>query len=283
MSANNPVAFRPLHESHAIEQVEISVHFANVLSEEVLRAGAASMVQFKAELGGQQDITGVNFSVGPGGVAPMALPSFQGQARFFTDNAGVLVKELRLEAQAIVFRSQRYTRWNALWAEAGRYLEALLTCAGDAQIASLNLRYTDKFLWQSSARSCRSDLLLRRDSPYVAPRVFDADDLWHCHSGRFERLTDTVQRLEVVDLDCIDEGPDHSGMEPKRAVLITTSVSDRFNRPGYYAVDFPARQALTGVHEVFDNLHSQVKSVFSQIITDEIALAIGMNDADASA
>ncbi|MFN9476405.1 TIGR04255 family protein [Acidovorax sp.] len=280
MSANNPVAFRPLHESHAIEQVVISVHFANVLPEEVLRAGAASMLQFKKELGGQQDITGVNLSLGPGGVAPMVLPSFQGQARFATDNAGVLLKELRLEAQAIVFRSQRYTRWNALWKEAGKYLEALLACAGDAQIASLNLQYTDKFLWQSSPGSCRSDLLLRRDSPFVAPRIFDAGDLWHCHSGRFERLNDAVQRLEIVDLDCIDEGPEQPGTEPTRAVLITTSVSDRFNRPGYHAVDFPARQALAGINEVFNNLHTQVKSVFSQIITDEISDSIGMNDVD---
>lgn len=275
------VGFKPLHEAHAIEQLIAAVQFDRPIDDAAIRAVSEVMTRFQDALPGRSEIRGMGFQVGPLGVTPIApstseLPS--GVVRTLSDGRGVVVKELRVDRQSVVFRSLVYTRWDAVWGEAGRYLSELLPVLGETNVAAYSLAYVDKFVWSGTPETCRPALLLRQGSPYISPGIFDATDLWHCHSGRFVTSGGPSRRLEVVDLDCVDETD--SGMsdaKPVRVVRISTTITDQFNQPGFQSVTMPAAQGTAHLERGFVELHTLLKTVFAAIVSDEAATQVGLN------
>lgn len=274
--------FCPLHAAHAIEQVVVSIGFEGPLASDVVRLGTEALGQFQSTLPGNQDLLGIGLHIGPGGMLPnLPAPSVEGKSRFVVDGAGVMLKELRLDKNSLVFRSQAYTRWNDLWGEAWSYFKPILCAMSAAEIGSFGLHYTDVFKWAGDLSEFGCSSLLKENSPYIAPRIFQCRDLWHCHSGQFLRMNEAVQRLEVVDLDCVDEDRDNgSGVQVNsRVVRISTFIGDRFNREGYSKTSLSAKESVQVFEERFDDLHKQIKNVFSEIISEKYAKLVGLNNA----
>lgn len=275
--------FRPVHEAHAIEQLVATVQFEQPLADDAIRAAMDVMSRFNDVLPGRNEIRGMGFQIGPQGVTPIAsrisgVPD--GIVRTFSDGRGVVVKELRLDRQSLVFRTLTYTRWDAVWGEARRYFEVLLPIFGGINIAAYALSYVDKFIWTGSLEKCRPIALLKPSSPYISPASFEATDLWHCHFGRFVAAGEQTKRLEVVDFDCIDEA-DALGatQEAVRVVRISTTVTDFFNQPGFSAYLLPADESMPQLDRAFSALHSLLKDVFGAIVGDEAAIQVGLNNA----
>ncbi|MDM0081636.1 TIGR04255 family protein [Variovorax sp. J31P179] len=274
--------FEPLHDAHAIEQLVATIQFEQPLSDEAIRAGIGAMASFQSKLKGFHDIRGVGFQFGPGGVIPMAQTQnapADGHVRFATDEAGVVLRELRLDRQSLVFRTQAYTRWDAIWTEAQTYISEILPVLGEASVSAFALHYIDKFLWTGRPDKCRPGPLFRPGSPYLAPRSLESDDLWHCHSGQFRTASPEAKRLEVVDIDCIDEAMHRppSTLDTHRVVRISTVITDRFNQPGYKPRKVDCKSAMGVASESFPALHTELKRVFSEILSDEYAVRVGMN------
>lgn len=274
--------FRPVHEAHAIEQVLIAIQFAAPLVDDALRTVFEATNHLTDTLPGRHEIRGMGFQIGVNGVMPLAsqivgeMPS--GVVRSSTDGSGVLVKELRIDRQSLVFRTQVYAGWAAVWAETSRYFDSVLQHVGTTQVASYGLTYIDKFIWQGRPETCSPGALLKLDSPYIAPKSFEARDLWHTHSGRFLRNSDFVKRLEAVDVDCLDE-PDlrvGSTQNFQRVVRVATNVVDFYNQPGFAARVISGEEARQGMVSAFAELHAQQKVVISQILNAEAAQRIGL-------
>lgn len=279
--------FRPLHDAHAIEQLVATIQFEHPLSDDSIRAGILAMSEFHDVLPAAHEIRGVGFHFGPAGVVP--LPSAQGnmpdgQVRFITDHRGVVLNELRLERQTLVFRTQAYSRWDAVWADARRYFERVLQSLVEPRIASFGLLYVDKFVWNGAAESCRPVSLFRPGSPYLTPQSLVSLDMWHCHSGQFRSVGSDVKRLEVVDIDCLDEILNTQQVPPQaeRVVRISTHLTDRFNQLGYAPRQIDGSNAMEVANEAFPVLHTELKRVFSEILSDEYALRVGMKKNDRS-
>lgn len=274
--------FKPLHDAHAIEQLAASIQFEQPLSDDAVRSAISAMAEFQPTLKGFQDIRGVGFQFGPGGLVPLshaqsALPD--GHVRFAMDEAGVMLRELRIDRQSLVFRTQAYTRWDAVWGEAGGYISQLLPLLGDATISAFSLHYIDKFIWSGAPETCRPSSLFRPGSAYLTPRSLNSEDLWHCHSGQFRSGSAEVKRLEVVDIDCVDEfvGGSQTLSSPQRVIRIGTVITDRFNQAGYAPRQVVCRDATDAANQTFPVLHTELKRVFSEILSDEYATRIGLN------
>lgn len=272
--------FRPVHEAHAIEHLLTTIHFDRPIDDNAVRVANEVMAQFQGELPGRNEIRGMGFQIGPHGVLPLpASPpdAPNGVIRFLMDGRGVMVKELRVDRQSLVYRTQLYTRWDAVWAEIRQYIHTLLPRLGIANISAYSLGYVDKFVWIGVPSACQPGLLFRPNSPYLTPKSLDATDLWHCHSGRFEAVTTQIKRLESVNIDCTDE-PTELG-QPQRVVRISTTITDIYNQPGYMAHQMNGMEAPAILDGAFPQLHDVLKRVFAQTVSDSISTQVGMPNA----
>lgn len=284
MAPAGRLGFEPVHEAHAIEQLTAVVNFDRPLADAEMLAANQVMAKFDSALPGRSEIRGVGFQFGPLGVMPIATSpgsdAPNGLVRTYIDPRGVALKELRLERQSVLFRTSSYTRWDKVWGEAREYFSELLPVFGEACISAYSLVYTDKFIWRGGGAVGRPAEILRQNSPYVSPGVFDATDLWHCHSGRFIASENGAKRLEVVDLDCIDEMEIiTSGPRPVRVVRISTNLTDQLAHPDSTAKQLPAAGGVGDLDQAFITFHKRLKDIFESIVTDEVAIKVGMKNA----
>lgn len=275
--------FEPVHDAHAIEQLTAVIQFATHLPNDALLAAANAMAEFKDALPATSEMRGVEFQLGQFGMVPIGqhqggIPD--GFLRRKVDERAVVLKELRIDRQTLAFQTQVYTRWDAVWAEAQTYFARLLPMLGGVGIASFGLHYIDKFRWTGDPATCSATPLFKVGSPYLTPRSPAIQDLWHCYSGRFERVAENVKRHEAVNIDVLDEPRPGDVIPPtmQRIVRILTSLTDRFNEAGYVPRALTAAEAVPVAQECFPALHDELKKVFSEIISDEYGARVGLNN-----
>jgi uncharacterized protein (TIGR04255 family) len=257
----------------------VTIHFDRPLDDHDIRIASESTAQLQSELPGRNEIRGVGFQIGPQGVMPLMqggpTDASNGFVRFLTDSRGVVLKELRIDRQSISFRTQVYTRWSEVWIEARRYIDLLLPRQGDSNLSAYSLAYVDKFIWSGHAETAQSASLFRPSSPYIAPKSLEAEDLWHCHTGRFYKSSAQVKRLEAVNIDCSDE-LNETG-QPQRIVRISTTITNILNQPSYEQHLVRGDNAMTMLDQDFPALHDALKAVFSEIVSESIAKQVGLN------
>lgn len=267
---NNPGRFEPLHEAHAIEQVAFAFQVDRPLDDSLFSQICDESEKYKTDLPGRVDMQGMMFAMGTSG--PTAS-SVVGIAYRRTNPAGVIEAELRIERVSISFRTTVYTRWDSVWAQARKYFDELVPkYLKAARIAGISLNYLDRFVWRGAASSLKPDLLLRKESLYVAPHVYGESDMWHSHTGVFLRPDAQTKRLLNVNIDCVDGNPPTKA----RNILITTLVNDTFDQPGYEKSSFVEKDAASILDERMQQLHNFGKVVFGNVINDEVRGRIGL-------
>lgn len=267
--------FEPLHAAHAIEQVIFVVQFDRPLDDDPFLQALKTAEQFKEELPGEIQMQGVTFMIG----ASPGMPS-NGQAagKWFRRSApnGVIENDLRVERVALTFVTTLYTRWDTVWAQARKYFSVLLPIyATKAKIASISLNYIDKFSWRGDMTDCRPNLLLRPDSKYLCPHVFQADDFWHSHTGAFVRVDQNTKRLVNINVDYLDE-PRADG--PRRIVSVTTIITDLLNQVGYEPIDVASDHCVDFLDAHMRMLHISEKDILGNIVNDEMCKRIALVD-----
>lgn len=276
--------FEPVHEAHAIEQAAVTLQFSRpVDAANFKNAVAAFRQRFAAgdgaALPGDLQFQQATFGFQLGNLGP-GLPSqaVAGMGHIFnrTSPSGVIEKELRLDASSIIFRTTVYTRWADLAAEVKGFLDVLLPFYGDPlPIASLGYTVVDKFLWNGPSGQCDPQLLLRPQSKYVCPHIFNVQDMWHSHTGVFLKESASTKRLLNLNVDCLDEVLPTG--DTRTVISIATVVTDSFNQPGYQpSAALPQVDVAAFVSEKMNSLHSFSKSVFSQTINDATCCRVAL-------
>ncbi|MEY3978904.1 MAG: hypothetical protein RLZZ375_333 [Pseudomonadota bacterium] len=271
--------FRPVHAAHSIEQVVFSVHFDRQLPPESFAAVVHATEQFRGEMPGGGPIQGVSFAIGGAGMPP---PFFQQpipiSGVMLTRSApdGSIESELKVEHASLSFRTTRYSRWATIWNTAQRYFSALLDSyiAAGAQLTSVGQNFVDKYVWHGEANACAAEKLLRRDSAYVATQIFNKCDLWHSHTGAFERINAHTKRLTNINVDCLDEAVN---IESRRVVVITTVLTDLFGQPSYDPIVVTSNNVLAFITTQMHALHTENKRILAATITDAMASQIALN------
>ena len=265
--------FKPIHAAHAIERVSTGIQFAHRLTESDFREIREVADNFKDDLPRQVEIQGILLSIGSSGILPD-----HPQEGFVLQNMernGTVSSELRIETTSIEYRTDTYTRWDEVWSTAKKYFDILVPkFVTNAEIASINLTYVDKFVWEGKISECRPNLLLRKDSKYICPHVYDSSDLWHTHTGKFLRVEDKIKRLLNINLDCLDE-KETSGNNG-RTVKISTVITDSLNQPGYNPTVIEPGTVEYFIDKHIGKLHEFSKKTFGNIICDDICKRIGL-------
>jgi len=276
-------AFEPLHQAHAIEQVALIINFQRPLDVRLLRA-ARDAVGNPADLPARAELRAYALQVGAnmmpaaaavsgpvvqGGPAPIAGFSFM---RMRPDGSEEI--EFQVNRHQISFRTMLYTRWAKVVAQAQKLFDAVLPVfLNHSPITAIAMNYADKFVCLASPGECNAHTLLRKDSPYIAPNVFEANDLWHFHTGAFSRPDEQTKRLITVNVDLLADKIE----EKDRTVLSISSIlTDGFNNPGYSPTELTLDTGSDFVFQRFDTLHSLDKVVLGSIITPSAAQRIAL-------
>lgn len=112
--------FEPIHEAHAIEQVVFVLQIDRSLDDVSFSEARKVAEQFKQELPGQAEIQGLTFAIAfPGPIPPSPTV---GTVFHRIGPDGALENELRVERTSVTFRTSLYTRWDAVWSQASKYL-----------------------------------------------------------------------------------------------------------------------------------------------------------------
>lgn len=269
--------FNPLHAAHAIEQVVFVVQMATPLSPNDFLEVRSSAEQFKNELPGRAEIQGFAFAIGgPGPKGPIPSGPSIGSVFHRVAPDGSVESELRIEHASVTFRISAYTRWEAVWKGVRKYFDVLLPkYVAQSKISAISMSYIDKFVWIGDAAECRPELVLRKESKYLCPTIFDSRDLWHSHTGAFLRTDEHTKRLLNINVDCLDEAvPDG----PRRVISIGTVLTDLLNQPGYKATEIASENANEFIDLHMQQLHNFGKTTFGDVINDNMGKRIALID-----
>lgn len=271
-SGSDGPRFEPLHQGHAIEQVAFALQFDAALSDDLIAQLEKAGSDFGQDFPRRAVLQGIEVSFGPAAAPAGAPRSVSGIVwqRFRDD--GNAEAELRCERAQVTFRTLTYTRWEQVWQRARRFLVAVLPIyTRGARPNAVSLSYVDKFIWKGPIETFNRAALIRADSPYVAPHVYEVSDQWHCHTGSFTRPTSRTKRLLNVNIDVLNEG---GGAETQRVVAIATILTDFLNQPGYDETLIAPDNAMRVCDTHMDELHLFAKNVLGKIVTEDTARRI---------
>lgn len=271
--------FEPIHDGHAIEQVQIAVNFhAPILDDAAFAASRKAVLQFHNNelFPAKADLRTLSISLVTGGSDPVMSPQSdgpQGLRLTRTSNAGVVEKEFRFERTSLTFRTTIYRGWADMWGEAKRYFEAVLSVVGsDVMLASVTLSFVDKFNHQDTPTfSAKS--LLSTASKFVPPFVFELQDMFHCHTGAFLYPDAQTRRLLNVNIDSF-ANPAEDGVQ--RGVNISTIATDMFDQADLDPTKLPVHSAMPFVIDRMDLLHAYLKDVIGDVLSEPMSRRIGL-------
>lgn len=274
--------FEPVHAAHAIEQVVLVLQFDQPLGDAVFAQACEAAEQFNQELPARGSIRGVSFTFSPGAPNPGELNS--GELNQPVLNNGIVLSriapdgtvshELRVERATLVFKTTLYSRWDTVWLQANRYFNELVPIyAGQAGLAGVSINCVDKFVWTGNLAECNPSLLLRANSKYLCPHVYDAEDFWHSHTGAFTRVDASTKRLINVNVDYLDEKLQAGS---RRIIAITTVLTDLLNQPGYEANAIAQADVISFIGAHMQGLHILGKEILGDIINDPMGRRIAL-------
>ena len=199
---------------------------------------------------------GALFQFGPENAAPRRVVFRR------MDSEGIPVEELSIAIHRITISTIRYNRWIDFFRLIERGLIALTPVAQNTRI--VRLQYVDRF--QSIPGGADHFEVIDRASRFLTPAVADKAAALHIHSGWFDLEPNDLRRLTNVNIDVQDISlpppPD-----PRRKIAILTLGQIK-------SLAGPLDNPLASLAM----LHDYLKALFSNIITQDAANRVALND-----
>jgi uncharacterized protein (TIGR04255 family) len=282
MVVETTAGWRPIHDNHAIAAMAAVVTFAQPIPDRLLKATVEASEQAASELGlgSKAPIKALQIAVGSDGTLQTgSSAAVQGQtfdALFETPDglpiSTQVAEQLQVNQRAIIYRTWRYVSWKWQFDRISKLMaRPLQTVKSAVAFGNIRLEYLDRFRFDGDVAAADTKQLLRIDCPLIAPHVFMARDLWHCHTGSFLTTIDHRKRLQQVMIDAIDEPyPPQEGVTPVRWINITTALEDRFTQQ----LTDDQEIDVDAVFQTLDTMHDSLKETLASIITEPTAKQI---------
>jgi uncharacterized protein (TIGR04255 family) len=276
------------HEDHAIERVSVSFQFKEPLPSKPWQSLISAASQLFPQKGflvsNQEFVSQVVVSAGPQPGKPGAslhdqMPQISGWTFRAASGADVR-EEVSVRRNQFVYATVLYDGWanfkvrvaDLLWHSLDQALPLI-------EMDAIKLEYWDRFNSLGAPKDANYRELLRNKSKYIPEFTLDESDLWHSHIGFFASPGSSRRRLvnlNVDVLDLIESQMPELGDAPQvqRSVGIYSMVQD---------TPEPERVggASTGLESTLDEMHTILKALLADVITDEAAKRISL-DAQAS-
>lgn len=271
--------FVPIHAGHSIEHVLIGIRFGPEASDSCLARIHKALGPLES-LPKRSKLRGLTVAVGsPGAMSPQFSESdiVLGTAYSRHNAEGNPEAELRIEKSAISYRTNKYVGWRNIWEFLLENVlsKALPEFARESNPTACLIAYTDKFVCKQADTSSSVHDVLRRNSRYLCPYIFDTNDFWHSHTGAFEHPHPQCKRLLNINADYREEQLEEGS---RRALLIGTSLTDFFPQRETALVGQDSASMLTFLEDKCQRLHEASKQALSQVLSDSACQRIALLD-----
>lgn len=270
-SIEDKEGFEPIHEAHAIERVAFVVQFDSQFDDTVFDNLKEIAESFKDSLPGKSEIQSASLILNAKGSTAQSGKS-GGIIRRKVSPDGSLESELRIERSTLTYLTTLYKGWNSVWNQVCEYFAKLLPhYLSNSQITSVGLNYVDKFAWNGHPNHCDSKLLLKHNSKYLCPHIFETNELWHSHTGVFINFDKDAKRLLNVDVNHFDEQRPEG---QKRIISIVTTLTDHLNQSDVQSNS--GNDVMIMVENHMNDMHNFGKTVLDQLLTDQMSKRIDL-------
>lgn len=268
--------FVPINDDHAIQSVAFTLFLDNPLTPAEIAAAQDAHERWREDLPAVTPFPGFDFPFPLGGppVAPMFGP---GVGFSYLRPDGTPAWQLRFHGPTITVECTRYTRWERVWQAAQRYLVAAAEVLGHAgaehHVGALSLQVLDRFRAEREPYDLRS--LLRADTAYLAPAIFERGTLWHSHLGWFDENDYLGLVLNHFNVDSQREAAGGPGNTETPLVVGLSHLQQlRYKTPQRLA-DFPG---LAGrmLDKAMLRRHTANKQLVGSVLTEPVRQRIGL-------
>lgn len=267
------MAFKPLHETHAIERVSFAFGLEREVTESELRLIADRYKELSHDFGRAELIEGVEMSISPGAdgspTAEMRRPSVGGvRLKTFRRDGNVeweLGAGKAIDSATLGISCYAYTRWVAIWGKARAIFGAVLVALNSPGIKWAGLDYLDVFTWEGEERDWHAEKLFKMDSGLIATAMTDKGPIWHTHQGWFAKgdLAVPGDRLEILNIDGVHR-------DGKFKVMIGTRMKHNFQ-------DIQSSEGVNeggAVNASMEQMHDEDKRLLDTLLKPELIEAI---------
>ena len=274
--------FKPLHQDHAIESVILRLTGSGEMTEqERPRLEEGYEKYWKAVLPNEQRAQIMEIAMGPtplvdGRPKPLAPTQYiefmrTGKAAWWMEMAGT----------DITIGCAQYGGWESVSKKAYELLASVGKALGNAhplaQIRSAELTYQDLFIWHDTVASYDPKLSIREER---IPKAARNSKEWHIGEGWVED-PEGKRILERFQIGAELRG---EGSQMRPVIQVVTTAIWGF---GATSARLKLDRAFGNIHSVdgiesdgravFDELHERTHARFASLITEEVAVRIGLS------
>ena len=255
------MAWRAIHEVHAIDRVRVMLQFNEALNDKLLQKAATPVANRYAELGFETvgRAEGVIQTIVPDqNLIPLMPPIRNG----WVLKRGNETEEAGFRDLVFGYLSTEYGRWenleNRFWEI---FREALTIALESVDLAQVKLEYWDRFIFDGDPVRADARSLLADVDPSVPSTSVAGATLWHSHTGWFEQWEGNPVLINR-NFDVIDQTIDG---EVRRVMNIFTLVE---LRPNY-------SMKVAEVEDGLKYLHDRALLLLGTSLREEFRRAIG--------
>lgn len=276
------------HKDHAIERVALSFSFSEPVPTRPWQSILENVSKASAQAGFDSAPLPEEMALAPGapqifqiqiGVRGAAgIPTAGPGGKLFTRTTGENASEqLAVNRSQINYATTRYDGWDAFREHS---ISTMKDCMGEAlplvPLRSVRLEYWDRFVYHGAVGANYAEIF--RDGSRHVPRFpFGTEELWHTHIGYFTRASYALRRLINVNLDMLDlaqpeiaAASDAAEMVMRRSAGIYSMAEDQFESE-------KSPRDIAEAMRAIEEMHSELKAVFSDLVTDSVGAKIGLH------
>jgi uncharacterized protein (TIGR04255 family) len=264
------VRFRPHQDQNAIVLASFACEFSPPLDHATLKSIGELHAKFATLLPQKIEQPALTFRLVPGAKVPQTGQTIGAIAFSSYERDGSMARQFNATPVLFTFAELKYSGWEKVWPEAKSVLEAALDMAGNATLTAFGLEYQDRFLAEGDlSEPIDVSAVLARESKYLAPRVFEFDDIWHLHEGSVSSCAAPLACTcnENVNVGLVRR---REAAIPQLAIEITLQHRRALSAP------MRAAEAVKAMGSFFDDMHACDKAAMIALLTSDMATRIGL-------
>lgn len=272
--------YLPYAETHSIQEAVVAVHFSRSVDDpgSVERAFDLARSELQEDFGKSNPVhrlPPIEITPGAQGLVmqqPDVSPSIAGFELTKIQSNGNPAYVLRLLNDTLSVHFVIYENWEDTRRKSLNYIQFILKSLNLASnpVVSLSLRYIDRYTFDGPANEPAAELLLRKESKYIAKSCFGVGSLWHCHSGWFETIFGENRALNQLNVGSMEIDRSSSIVIDHNAICHLHMHRQTFDSL------FSDTGSQVGAEKIWETMHGKNKSVLKDMLRPEASERIGI-------
>ncbi len=265
-------------EGHGIADAVFTVEFDRAPTSGDIQAALELHDKYKDSYPRSSKIEGPLFSINAQSGTVVAGNAELGGFRFdYVKPDGGVARAITFQNNLLSIGRPDYTRWKHIWPEVeNQFLQLLEVFLSHLSITKVHLQMLNRFSSEDHNEIAPSNVL-RADSRYIAPAIFEISSAWHSDIGFYEdsKLENTSRTLVAAKAKHVRQS---TGLQH---VDITTKFALEFQSPlNEVGSLYRKTEGSTYFERLMQHMREMNKDVLESILNDDLCELINLRIED---